>query len=254
MNKLSSLLIRDLKSSVGLSWHLLASQLVMPIVYIFILGLTFSRAIGDIVIGDAVTSYAQFLAVGIAFSQVMLSASYAGAMVFFDKRMGMFEQILAGPFRRYEYFASKILSVILQGLFGSFLVLIIASPVLIGVTFTFAGVLYVLYSLVFASLFFGSLSLFISAYVKTDQTLNVVFNSILPPLTFISSIFYPLGVMPDPIRAVALANPLTYASEIARFGLLDIESLTFPYAFFLLPVLSLVSFALAMRVTYRISL
>lgn len=254
MNKLLSLLIRDLKSSVGLSWHLLASQLVMPIVYIFILGLTFSRAIGDIVIGDVVTSYVQFLAIGIAFGQVMLGASYAGAMVFFDKRMGMFEQILAGPFKRYEYFASKILSVILQGLFGSFLVLIIASPVLIGVRFTFVGVLYVLYSLVFASLFFGSLSLFISAYVKTDQTLNVVFNSILPPLTFISSIFYPLVVMPEPIRAVALANPLTYASEIARFGLLGIDSLTFPYAFFLLPVLSLVSFALAMRATYRISL
>jgi len=254
MNKLLSLLVRDLKGSVGLSWHLLASQLVMPIVYIFILGLTFSRAIGDIVIGEVVTSYVQFLAIGIAFGQVMLGASYAGAMVFFDKRMGMFEQILAGPFKRCEYFASKILSVILQGLFGSFLVLIIASPVLIGVRFTFVGVLYVLYSLVFASLFFGSLSLFISAYVKTDQTLNVVFNSVLPPLTFISSIFYPLDVMPEPIRAVALANPLTYASEIARFGLLGIDSLTFPYAFFLLPVLSLGSFALAMRATYRIGL
>jgi ABC-2 type transport system permease protein len=254
MNRLYSLLLRDLKSSVGLSWHLLASQLVMPIIYIFVLGLTFSRVIGNITIGGTIISYVQFLAVGVVFGQLMLSASYAGAMVFFDKRMGMFEQILAGPFRRYEYFASKILSVLLQGLFGSFLVLIIASPLLVGSTPSSIGILYIFYSLIFASLFFGSLSLLISAYVKTDQTLNIVFNSILPPLTFISSIFYPLEAMPDLIKAIALANPLTYAADIARFGLYGMGSLTFPYAFLLLPLLSAILFALAMRAAYRISL
>ena len=153
MNKLYSLLLRDLKSSVGLSWHLLVSQLVMPIVYIFVLGLTFSKVIGNITISGTTISYVQFLAVGVVFGQLMLSASYAGAMVFFDKRMGMFEQILAGPFKRYEYFASKILSVLVQGLFGSFLVLIIASPLLIGLTPSPIGILYIFYALVFASLF-----------------------------------------------------------------------------------------------------
>ena len=254
MNKLFSLLLRDLKSSVGLSGHLFASQLVMPIVYIFILGLTFGKVIGDVNIDGTSISYVQYLAVGVAFGQLMLSASYAGAMVFFDKRMGMFEQILAGPFTRYEYFSSKILSVVLQGLFGSLLVLLIASPLLIGLKLQLTGILYILFSLVFASLFFGSLSLFISAYVKTDQTLNVIFNSILPPLTFISSIFYPIGAMPDPIKFIALCNPLTYAADIARFGLLSIGSATFPYAFFLLPLLSVLSFMLAMRAAYRISL
>jgi ABC-2 type transport system permease protein len=226
----------------------------MPIVYIFILGLTLNRVIGNVTVDGTTISYVQFLAVGVAFSQLMLGASYAGAMIFFDKRMGMFEQILAGPFKRYEYFTSKILSVILQGLLGSFLVLIIASPLLIGLSLQPVGILYVLYSLVFASLFFGSLSLLISAYVKTDQALNVVFNSILPPLTFVSSIFYPLEVMPDVIKAIALANPLTYAADIARFGLLGMSSVTFPYALFLLPLLATISLALAMRAAYRISL
>ena len=254
MNKLFRLLIRDLKSSVGLSWHLLASQLVMPIVYIFVLGLAFTNVIGEVTIGGVAISYVQYLAVGVVFGQLMLSASYAGAMVFFDKRMGMLEQILAGPFKRYEYFSSKILSVILQGLFGSFLVILVASPLLIGLRLTPAGIFYVLFSLIFASLFFGSLSLLISAYVKTDQTLNIIFNSILPPLTFISSIFYPLEAMPDPLKAVALVNPLTYAADIARFGLFSMNSITFPYAFFLLPLLSMISFVLAMHAAYRISL
>jgi ABC-2 type transport system permease protein len=226
----------------------------MPIVYIFILGLTLNRVIGNVTVDGTTISYVQFLAVGVAFSQLMLGASYAGAMIFFDKRMGMFEQILAGPFKRYEYFTSKILSVILQGLLGSFLVLIIASPLLIGLSLQPVGILYVLYSLVFASLFFGSLSLLISAYVKTDQALNVVFNSILPPLTFVSSIFYPLEIMPDVIKAIALANPLTYAADIARFGLFGMSSVTFPYALFLLPLLSTISLALAMRAAYRIRL
>jgi ABC-2 type transport system permease protein len=226
----------------------------MPIVYIFILGLTLNRVIGNVTVDGTTISYVQFLAVGVAFSQLMLGASYAGAMIFFDKRMGMFEQILAGPFKRYEYFTSKILSVILQGLLGSFLVLIIASPLLIGLSLQPVGILYVLYSLVFASLFFGSLSLLISAYVKTDQALNVVFNSILPPITFVSSIFYPLEIMPDVIKAIALANPLTYAADIARFGLFGMRSVTFPYGLFILPLLSTISLALAMHAAYRISL
>lgn len=254
MNKLFRLLIRDLKSSVGLSPYLLISQLIMPLVYIFILGLAFTNVIGEITIGGVAISYVQYLAVGVVFGQLMLSASYAGAMVFFDKRMGMLEQILAGPFKRYQYFSSKMLSVILQGLFGSFLVVLIASPLLIGLRPTPTSALYVLFSLIFASLFFGSLSLFISAYVKTDQTLNIIFNSILPPLTFISSIFYPLEAMPDPLKAIALANPLTYAADIARFGLFRMNSMTFPYAFFLLPLLSTILFILAMHATYRISL
>ena len=254
MNKLFRLLIRDLKSSVGLSWHLLASQLVMPIVYIFVLGLAFTNVIGEVTIGGVTISYVQYLAVGVAFSQLMLSASYAGAMVFFDKRMGMFEQILSGPFKRYEYFSSKILSVIVQGLFGSLLVILVASPLLIGVKLTLAGVLYVIFSLIFASLFFGALSLTISAYVKTDQALNIVFNSVLPPLTFISSIFYPLKVMPDPLRAAALVNPLTYAADMARLGLFGMNSITLPFGFFLLPSLSAVSFILAMQAAHRITL
>lgn len=226
----------------------------MPIVYIFVLGLAFTNVIGEVTIGGVAISYVQYLAVGVVFGQLMLSASYAGAMVFFDKRMGMLEQILAGPFKRYEYFSSKILSVILQGLFGSFLVILVASPLLIGLRLTPVGIFYVLFSLIFASLFFGSLSLLISTYVKTDQTLNIIFNSILPPLTFISSIFYPLEAMPDPLKAVALVNPLTYAADIARFGLFSMNSITFPYAFFLLPSLSMISFVLAMHSAYRISL
>ena len=254
MNKIFRLLVRDLKSSVGLSWHLLASQLVMPLVYIFILGLTFNQIVGEVTIGGVAVGYVQYLAVGIVFSQLMLSASYAGAMVFFDKRMGMLEQILAGPFKRYEYFSSKVLSVILQGLLGSFFVILVALPLLTGLKPTPIGIIYILFSLILASLFFGSLSLLISAYVKTDQTLNIIFNSILPPLTFISSIFYPLELIPDPIKTVALANPLTYAADIARFGLFGINSMTLPYAFFLLPALSIIACMLAMHAAYRITL
>jgi ABC-2 type transport system permease protein len=254
MKRLIRLLIRDLKSSVGLSWHLLASQLIMPIVYIFIMGLTFANIIGEVTIGSAKVNYVQYLAIGVVFGQLMLSASYAGAMVFFDKRMGMFEQILAGPFRRWEYFSSKILSIILQGLFGSSIVILIASPILIGLNLTFKGIIYTIFSLIFASLFFGSLSLLISAYVKTDQSLNIVFNSILPPLTFISSIFYPLEVMPDPLKYIALINPLTYAADITRYGLFSITSTTIPYALPLLPTLSIITFTLAMHTAYKIRL
>jgi ABC-type polysaccharide/polyol phosphate export permease len=76
----------------------------------------------------------------------------------------------------------------------------------------------------FGSLLFGSLSIIVSTAVKTDEVLNVVFNIIMPPLLFLSSVFYSLENVPALIRALALANPLTYAADMFRAGLLGLQT------------------------------
>jgi ABC-2 type transport system permease protein len=247
MNSILKLLVRDIRGSFLMSPLFLASMLVSPLVYIFILGFAFGGAIPNVVAGGISMSYILFLAPGIIVSQFLTGGVYAGASIWFDKRFGMFEQILVGPFTKTQYITSKILSVALQGLAMAFLVLLLTSPLLSGLSVNFLGILYIVAAWMFGSLLFGSLSIIISTAVKTDEVLNVVFNIIMPPLLFLSSVFYPLENVPALIRALALANPLTYAADMFRAGLLGLQTSYLSYEVLLLVVESVSMFLLAVK-------
>lgn len=247
MNSILKLLVRDIRGSFLMSPLFLASMLVSPLVYIFVLGFAFGGAIPNIVMGGISMSYILFLAPGIIVSQFLTGGVYAGASIWFDKRFGMFDQILVGPFTKTQYITSKILSVALQGLAMAFLVLLLTSPLLSGLSVNFLGILLIVAAWMFGSLLFGSLSIIVSTAVKTDEVLNVVFNIIMPPLLFLSSVFYPLENVPALIRALALANPLTYAADMFRAGLLGLQTSYLSYEILLLVVESVSMFLLAVK-------
>jgi ABC-2 type transport system permease protein len=247
MNSMLKLLIRDIRGSFLMSPLFLASMLVSPLIYIFVLGFAFSGLIPNVYVSGKSMSYVLFLAPGIIVSQFLTGGVYSGASIWFDKRFGMFEQILVGPFTRTQYITSKILSVALQGLMMAFLVLLLASPLLSGFSISLVGILYILTAWMLGSLLFGSLSIIISTSVKTDEVLNVVFNIIMPPLLFLSSVFYQIDAAPTPIKILALANPLTYAADMFRAGLLGLQSTYIGYEALILALESIVLFLFAIR-------
>lgn len=246
MNALIRLLVRDLRGSIGLSPTLMLSQLVTPLIYIFVAGFMYGGIITGIEVNGVNVNYVLYLAPGVVVSQFMLGASYAGSMLWFDKRVGMFEQILAGPFTRAQYITSKILSVTVQGVANALLVFVIALPVLTGASFSIFGVPLVIGALVLGSVFFGSLILTLSTFVKSDQSLNILFNTAIPPLMFLSSVFYPLSAAPSVLRTIALLNPLTYSVDMVRAGLLGLAPsyLPFEIAALVLEALAMLSVAL----------
>jgi ABC-2 type transport system permease protein len=254
MNSLLKLLVRDVRGSLVMSPLFLASMLVSPLIYIFVMGFALGGAIPSIVSGGVSMSYVLFLAPGIIVSQFIAGGVLAGASIWFDKRFGMLEQILLGPFTKTQYISSKILSVTLQGLAMAFLVLLFTSPLLSGLTVNFLGVLYVVAAWMLGSLLFGAFSIVLSTAVKTDQVLNVVINMIMPPLLFLSSAFYPLETVPTFIRALALANPLTYAADMFRFGLLGLQTSYLGYESLLLVAETAGMFLLATRSFRRIKI
>jgi ABC-2 type transport system permease protein len=201
---------------------MIAMQLVTPLFYIFVAGFAYSAVIPSMNIGSRNVSYVLFLAPGIIVMQIMFAASIAGAMLWIDKRLAMFAQILMGPFSRWQYILSKVVSIMLQGLLNAFLVFLIASPLLVGLIVSPTGIVYIAGSLILGSLFFGSLTLAISVFVRSNEAFNAVLNLMFTPLMFLSSIYYPLENAPFAIQAVAMANPLTYASDMLRAGLLGV--------------------------------
>lgn len=245
MNSFLRLLYRDLKAGLWSTKSMLAMQLISPLFYIFVAGFAYAAVIPKISIGGKEVSYVLFLAPGIIIGQIMMAASIAGAMLWIDKRLAMFQQILVGPFSRWQYVLSKIVSIMIQGLLNALLVFILASPLLVGLEITFLGLLYVSGALIFGALFFGSMTLIISVLIKSNEAFNAIFNILFTPLMFLSSIYYPIHTAPWPIQAAALVNPLTYAADMLRAGLLSVYTPTLALGTMVLAIESLIMFIMA---------
>lgn len=246
MNSFLRLLYRDLKASLWSTKSMIVVQLVTPLFYIFVAGFVYSSIIDpQMIASNGGVSYILFLAPGVVVMQIMFAASMAGAMLWLDKRLAMFSQIVVGPFSRWQYILSKLVSIMLQGMLNAFLVFLIASPLLVGLRVSIAGVLYIVGSLVLGSLFFGSLTLAISVYIKSNEAFNATLQVMFTPLMFLSSVYYPLEKAPLVIQAVSLANPLTYAADMLRAGLLQVYVPLLPIEIAALIAESLVAFAAA---------
>jgi ABC-2 type transport system permease protein len=213
-----------MKAGIWSTKPMIAMQLISPLFYIFVAGFAYGAVIPKIDIGGKEVSYVLFLAPGIIISQIMIAASIAGAMLWVDKRLAMFQQILVGPFSRWQYVLSKLVSIMIQGLLNALLVFVIASPLLIGLEITFASLLYVIGALIFGALFFGSMTLIISVFIKSNEAFNAIFNILFTPLMFLSSVYYPIHTAPWIIQAAAFVNPLTYAADMLRAGLLGVST------------------------------
>jgi len=245
MNSFLRLLYRDLKASLWSTKSMIAVQLVTPLFYIFVAGFGYSSIIPTMTVGNKEVSYVLFLAPGVVIMQIMFAASMAGAMLWIDKRLAMFTQIVVGPFSRWQYILSKLVSIMLQGMLNALIVFLIASPLLAGLSVSLEGVLFIVGSLVLGSLFFGSLTLAISVFIKSNEAFNATLNVLFTPLMFLSSVYYPLQNAPLIIRVVSLANPLTYAADMLRAGLLQVYVPLLPIEIVALVAESLVAFAVA---------
>lgn len=250
MNSFLRLLYRDLKAGIWSTKSMIVMQLVTPLFYIFVVGFAYGSIIQSSDISNGNISYMLFLAPGIIVMQIMFAASIAGAMLWIDKRLAMFSQILMGPFSRWQYILSKVVSIMLQGMLNAFLVFLIASPLLAGLSITPMGLIYIAGSLILGSLFFGSLTLAISVFIKSNESFNAILNVMFTPLMFLSSALYPLETAPLAIRAVSLVNPLTYSADMLRAGLLQLYTPILPLEIIALIAVSFGAF-IAATVAFR---
>ncbi len=226
--------------------------LVFPLFFIFVQGFAFQGIIPDFELGGTVVSYPVFLAAGAVTFTVINSGMTAGQLLWFDRKHGMFEQILVGPFTRPQYIASMILSTILIGLFSGGLVFALALPVLASAGLTPAGFVFAGLDLVLGSLFFGSLAIVLSIRLKSSETFQVVSTFIFFVFLFTSSVFYPVEKVPVAIQVVSFLNPLTYVADIFRAGLLGLVTPLFAFKLIVLVGESLGMFLLAVLVFRRV--
>ena len=217
MHQVVRLVSRNL--TISLNPGFLIWQVIFPLIYIFVAGFAYTSLIQDVQLGGRTLSYPTFLATGMIGFNIMNSTLVSGIIIWNDRRHGMFEQIMSGPFTRAHYVISNICTIGIVGLVSAALIVAVAFPVFAdAVRLEAYTIPLVVFASVVGSVLFGSIASIISTRLKSSEGFNVIINTVFLFFAFVSTAFYPASGAPEPLASAFYLNPLTYLVDVIRAG------------------------------------
>lgn len=124
------------------------------------------------------------------------------------------KRLNATPLRRWTLIGSNVATRLLIALVQTLLIVGVGAR-LFGVTIL-GSPIEVAFLVVLGALMFISLGYVVASFVPTEESANMVTSILQFPLMFLSGIFFPLDQMPDWLRTIAAALPLTYLGDALR--------------------------------------
>jgi ABC-type multidrug transport system permease subunit len=199
----------------SLTWMLF--DLAVPMFYLFLFGVGFDRALpaGVEVHGAPVAYNAFFLAgvIGLTSFGIGMNTSYG---LFNDRDNGIFYELLTYPMTRGEFLLGKIIfSAVITC--AQALLTVAIGAVLLHVPVRFALLpLLLLANAVSTAGWFFALAI-IALRITRNDIYNTVSNMLYFVLMLASSVFFPVENSPAWLRAIAVANPLTWSTDVLRY-------------------------------------
>lgn len=195
--------------------------LVGPVASAMLFLLVFSIAIGETQELHGGITFLQYLAPGIAMFTLIHSAFEMAAFpVTYDKMEGIIQDPLMSPLAPWEVAAGYALGGATVGLMTGAATLLLAwafVPLAMhdpAVLFGFAAA---------AALLFGMCGTIAGLWAEKWDQLSVVDNFLMLPLAFLSGAFFSLQSVPELGRELIALNPVFYAIDGARFGVLGVR-------------------------------
>ena len=152
--------------TISLNPGFLIWQIIFPLIYIFVAGFAYGPLINQVPFGGKELDYPAFLASGMIGFNIMNSTLISGILIWNDRRHGMFEQIMSGPFTRSHYILSTSL------------IAIVGYPVIFqSAEFSLVTIPILIFGAITGSILFGSLASIISTRLRSSEGFNVIINS-----------------------------------------------------------------------------
>ena len=195
-------------------------QVIFPLIYIFVAGFAYTALIPSVSFENKDLTYPAFLASGMIGFNIMNSTLVSGIIIWNDRRHGMFEQIMSGPFTRSHYILSNIATIAIVGLISAGLITAVGYPVFFeSVEFSPVTIPLIIFSSIAGAILFGSIASIISTRLRSSEGFNVIINTVFLFFAFVSTAFYPAQGAPQPLATIFYLNPLTYLVDIIRAGI-----------------------------------
>ena len=144
----------------------------------------------------------------------MFGAAFVGFSLIAELRYGVVERMRVTPVSRLALLLGRALRDVVTLLVQSVLIVLLSLP--FGLEIRPGGVLVVLGLLVLIGLLMASLSYALALWLRSEDALAPLLTTVTLPLLLLSGVLLPLSLAPAWLRAIAAANPLTYAVDAAR--------------------------------------
>jgi len=239
--------------TISLNPGFLLWQVIFPLIYIFVAGFAYTSLIDKVTFETKEITYPVFLATGMIGFNIMNSTLVSGIIIWNDKRYGMFEQIMSGPFTRANYILSNIFTIGIIGLVSAFLIALVGFPVFFqSIEFSFITIPLIIFAAITGSVLFGSIASIISTRIKSSEGFNVTINTVFLFFAFVSTAFYPAAGAPEPLATAFYINPLTYIVDVIRAGFFGTFNDFIIIEMIVLVLLAIGSFSIATKLLTRL--
>jgi ABC-2 type transport system permease protein len=176
----------------------------------------------------------------------MFGAAGVGFSLIAELRIGVIERLRVTPVSRVALLLGRALRDVLSILVQSLILILLSIP--FGLSINAVGIVVVLALIALIGLLTASVSYAVALWVRSENSYApIIFTSALPIL-LLSGVLLPLGLAPQWLRNIALANPLSYAVDAARAVFLgNLGDPSVVKGVVLMAVLCLVSIAIGAR-------
>lgn len=210
MTPLAGLLYREWALFKHRFWVITTAAFVTPMLYL----IAFGWGLGDSVRSPDGGSYLHYILPGLAAMNVMLTSYSNTANEVGISRIfyGTFESYMISPLTPVSYSVGKVISGSCYGLYGCLVLLGLMLICGDGMQLSW----YFVVVLVCTAATFASLGLVAGLSLNSHQALNRFATFVITPMTFLCGTFFPVAKMPDGIRQIITALPLTHANAGLR--------------------------------------
>jgi len=191
----------------------MVSRATQPLLWLLVFGQVLARTRA---IPTGSLPYMDYLAPGVLAQSAQFSAIFFGLAVIWERDLGLVHKLLVTPASRGALVLGKALAGGARALVQALIVYGAALAIGVGVRLDPVSVAQVAVVVVLGSSLFATFSLVIACLVRSRERFMGIGQLLTMPLFFASSAIYPVDLMPDWLRVVAMLNPLTYMVDALR--------------------------------------
>ncbi|HVZ14156.1 MAG TPA: ABC transporter permease [Bauldia sp.] len=189
------------------------TRAIQPAIWLILFGEVMAQVRG-LATGNG--NYLDFLAPGILAQSVLFAAIFYGIAAIWERDLGVLHRYMVSPAPRSALVLGKAVSSAVRGLSQAVVVYILALVLGIGIDLNPLNLIGAALLIALGSALFSTFSLIIACIVKTRERFMGIGQVLTMPIFFASNAIYPIDIMPSWLKAVSLANPLTYEVDALR--------------------------------------
>jgi ABC-2 type transport system permease protein len=192
----------------------IAGTLVQPIIWLLLFGQLFKR-VAELP-GFTAGSYIAYLTPGVVVMASMHSSGWSGTSYVVDMERGVLNRFLVSPVRRGALIGGEL--VYQAGLVLVQSLVILGLGFLVGARFDggIASIVILFACTMSLGTAFASLSNALALVLRKQESVIAANVTLVMPLTFLSSAFLPVNLMPAWMQDFATFNPVNWAVEAGR--------------------------------------